>query len=237
MSQPFQFKQFKIEQHPEVFKVGTDGCLLGALLPTAVGSALEVGTGTGVVACMLAQRAPDLHIDALDSFEPAYRVASRNFAASKWSNRLQAHHVRLQDWHATGPSAYDLIFSNPPFFKNALLSQSASINLQHARHEVDLTLDNIAAFSQQHLQQQGTLVMIIPTDRLADTVRWSATYGLHFQRAVHILPTPLKPANRVVCSFGFEASTTEHTSLLIRTNDGAYTEAFCSLLRPYYLHF
>ncbi len=158
----FQFKQFKVEQDRCAMKIGTDAVLMGALLPvdSKFKTALEVGSGTGVISLMIAQRTKKLHIQSIEIDADASAQCKQNFAASPWADRLES---LLADFlQSTELGKFDLIFSNPPYFSQSLLSDSEARNL--ARHinqdQFKLWLERMYDL----LNDKGTLAFVIPAE-------------------------------------------------------------------------
>ncbi|QCX53322.1 tRNA1(Val) (adenine(37)-N6)-methyltransferase [Elizabethkingia sp. JS20170427COW] len=151
----FRFKQFEISQSPQVFRVGTDGVLLGASATIhSFRKALEIGTGTGLISLMLAQRNPELTILAIDINEEAAHLAQENFKNSPFSERL---HAQLSDFNLFPTEEnYDLVVSNPPYFE---AEESKDLI---ARHQVTLNFEQLISKSAQVLTSKGILSVIIP---------------------------------------------------------------------------
>lgn len=165
-NKPFQFKQFKVEQDRCAMKIGTDAVLMGALLPVenSYKSSLEVGSGTGVISLMIAQRIKKLQIQSIEIEEETSVQCKQNFDASPWTNRLESMQGDFLSYEGLG--TYDLIFSNPPYFSSSLLSDSEKRNL--ARH---IEQDQFALWLERMyhlLNPEGTLGLVIPTE----SVEW-----------------------------------------------------------------
>ena len=136
---PFQFKQFSIFQDQTAMKVGTDGVLLGAWVNVFGQNVLDIGTGTGLISLMIAQRFPEANIDALEIDSDAFLQAEENFSNSKFNHRLTLFHTSLQDYNSA--KKYDLIVSNPPFFTvNDLVSFDSR---KQARQQETLTFTDL----------------------------------------------------------------------------------------------
>jgi len=253
----FTFKQFTIRQDHCAMKVGTDGALLGAWAdvkstsrqphkPTHI---LDVGTGTGLIALMAAQRNPDARITAIDINPDAVRQARENVAASPFASRID---VRQADFRqapvlragpAEGP--FDAILCNPPYFENALRSPDAA--RATARHDDVLTLDDLARGASSLLRPSGTLSVILPFDRRNDMVGACTAHHLRLVRETHVRTLPGKPPKRILLEF-----TTTHpaipenpenpdfpapSTLTIESAPGLATPEFRALLKDFYLKF
>ncbi len=158
----FNFKQFKVEQDRCAMKIGTDAVLMGALLnlDSKCKTALEIGSGTGVISLMLAQRYPKLNIISLEIDPAAQEQCAQNFAQSPWKENLQS--IEADFIQYTDTNKYDLIFSNPPFFSNSLLSDSEQRNL--ARHISPEQFQQWIAKAYELLNDNGALAFIIPSE-------------------------------------------------------------------------
>jgi tRNA1Val (adenine37-N6)-methyltransferase len=157
----FRFKQFTIIQERSAMKVGTDGVLLGAWtkVPQA-GSILDIGTGTGVIALMLAQRSADALVTGIEYEMEAAREATENAENSPWSNRLNMLHISFQDFYKTCPAKFDLIISNPPFFINSRKPKEGKLSA--AKHNHLLPLDDLALGIANLLSDDGIFSLILP---------------------------------------------------------------------------
>jgi tRNA1Val (adenine37-N6)-methyltransferase len=158
----FQFKQFSIEDSNCAMKIGTDGCLLGAWTDIEnATSILDIGTGSGVIALMLAQRSNAL-IDAVEIDDAAYHQAQKNFAESPWKKRLNVFHSSIQEYVKSCAKKYDLIVSCPPYFLNSLKAPDKKRRL--ARHTDSLTFEELISGSLRLLKPEGKFCTIIPPE-------------------------------------------------------------------------
>ncbi|MBQ6583784.1 MAG: methyltransferase, partial [Alistipes sp.] len=154
----FRFKQFKVEQDGVAMKVGTDGVLLGAWADcSSASSILDIGTGTGVIALMLAQRSSARHIVGVDIDTAAVECAAANFAASPWAERLTAVESSVQEF---GGERFDLIVSNPPYFVDSLHSPDGQRTV--ARHTTELTFETLDCSVCRLLADGGRFALILP---------------------------------------------------------------------------
>lgn len=160
----FHFKEFAIDQDNCPMKINTDGVLLGAMAKvTGAKTVLDIGTGTGVISLMLAQRNHSAQVDAIDIDESACSKATFNFKNSLFHDRLKVHHHGFKTYFELYPAKkYDLIVSNPPFFLNALQSPKASNNL--SKHTNEQFFIDLLRVAQHHLNKNGHLELIVPVD-------------------------------------------------------------------------
>lgn len=233
MANPFfRFKQFTVWHDKCGMKIGTDGVLLGAW--TDVSTArhiLDVGTGTGLVALMLAQRtsAPVL---AIDIDEDAVWQAKENVASSPWSEQITCVQA---DYRLFEPSVrFDLIVSNPPFFVHSLKSPVDKRNI--ARHTDELSFAVLIEKSAQLLTPKGVLTLIIPTGEAENEVKKQAVqHGLHPFRQLYVCTKPDASPKRTLISFGFLACECQNDTIVIELERHVYSEAYKALTQDYYL--
>lgn len=230
-------------------KVGTDGVLLGAWagLPSG-GSAgtlrvLDIGTGSGLVALMLAQRLEEkgwsgaaLHIDAIDIDAPSVQQAAGNFAASPWAGSLQAHNISLQDFSEGCRHTYSLIVSNPPFYQHSLLSPD--MRRTAARHTCSLSYAGLLQATARLLANGGKAAFILPADARASFLALAAAGGLAPLRLVLVRGGSGKPAKRLLAEF-VRAEQAPALSLgqdiVLTGTDGARSPAYSALTSAFYL--
>ncbi len=236
MSKPFHFKQFSVAQEHCAMKVGTDGVLLGAWAktPEKVQTILDIGTGSGVIALMLAQRFPEAQITAIDLDKGAYRQATENFENSKFSKRLHAEHCALQDFKT--PQKFDAIVSNPPFFTEGVLPENSQRKL--ARHTVAFSFEMFFEKIAHLLTEKGILSVILPKEICEKSVQLAESFGLYCHERCVVYPNPVKEAKRVLLTFGKQKVSVSNTELTIETLERhCYTEEYKTLLRDFYLAF
>ena len=173
----FRFKRFSVRNELSSMKVNTDGVLLGAavMLEPVPLSVLDIGSGTGTIALMLAQRLEGrCHIDAVEIDAPSAAEATENFAASPWAASLSLHHCALQEYMPE--CEYDLIVTNPPYYDASL--KNPDDRKAAARHSDSLSFDEIALFAQEHLSSGGRLAMVLPSDSLNALLRTARARSL-----------------------------------------------------------
>ena len=239
MKQSFTFKQFAIKQDRCAMKVGTDGVLLGAWARIAhCKNVLDIGTGTGLVALMAAQRSM-ADIIAIDLDADAVMQATENVAASIWANRIKVLETDARDLAASefriqnSDCSFDAILCNPPFFENSLKSPDAARTM--ARHTDTLSFDELASCAARLLAPKGELSVIIPYDRAHDMTISAACQGLFATRQTIVVPVQGGKPKRILMAFNSEGAS--HTIEMLYINDAQhqYTEEYKRLVSDFYL--
>ncbi len=231
----FRFKQFTIRQDRSPFKVGTDGVLLGACAGIGeAGSILDIGTGTGLVALMLAQRS-NADISAIEPDQGSYLQACENIEASPWSDRIRVHYCRLQEFFPAG-RRFDLIVSNPPYFIDSLKNPDSGIAA--ARHDISLTQDDLLEGATRLLEDDGRFEVIMPYAEGTILIRDAGKCGLYCNSMIRIKPLPSSDIKRLVLSFSRQSTPVSEKSVTIekgRRHD--FTDEYIDLTREFYLKF
>ncbi len=232
----FQFKQFKIKQEKTAMKVGTDGVLLGAWVNIAdAGSILDIGTGTGLIALMLAQRS-DAKITAIEIEKNAAEEAVENAEHSKWKERITVQNISFQDFVESTTLTFELIVSNPPYFTDALKNNSKTKSL--ARHTDYLPFYKLLQGASKLLSSNGKLAVVIPFSVADDFIQTANFYQLNVIRRTDVKPSPLRNANRILLEFSKNTCSHQTVILSILNNDGInYTDDYKNLTRDFYLNF
>jgi tRNA1Val (adenine37-N6)-methyltransferase len=236
----FQFQQFRIEQAHCAQKVSTDACLLGAAIDlTDASRVLDIGTGTGLLALMVAQRAPAAHIEALEIDLAAATQAAANVAASPWAGRVVVHPLSLAAYAASGPAPFSHIICNPPFFRRSLAPPDAARATARHAGEASLTFEEIGAFAAAHLRPGGTLTVLLPPPEMAQFAEAARASGLAVQARLAVRHRPGGRITRVIWQFGQLApAVAAERELVIKSADGLnYSADFRSLLGEFYLEF
>lgn len=230
----FKFKQFTILQNHAAMKVGTDGVLLGAWADCSnTKTILDIGTGTGLIALMLAQRS-NATIDAIDIDDNAIQDAELNISRCLWKNRIRLHKSRLQDYGVS--SKYDLIVSNPPYFNQSYKANTESRT--NARHDDELSPKDLLRFSSIMLNQQGRICVIIPYDNIKAYESIAATFNLHINKLLWIKPTPTKAPKRVLVEYSFAKLPPSEASLIVEDKGRhKYSNDYKKLTKDFYLNF
>lgn len=242
----FAFKRFTVRQAGAAMKVGTDGTLLGAWARVSPEHRriLDIGTGTGLIALMLAQRseAAGSTIDAIDIDESSCRQARENFEASPWNDRLRAIHSGLEEYVAlherSGSLPYDHIISNPPYFNDSLISPHPGRTA--ARHTASLPHTELAANAAKLLSATGCLSVILPAESRDAFTAIAARHDLVPMRETTVFSKPGTQPKRVMMEFRFaavgESSGPELSQLTIETDiPGRWSDEYCKLTRDFYL--
>ncbi len=234
MRKSFRFKQFEIYHDQCAMKVGTDGVLLGAWA-TIKGdkNVLDIGTGTGLIAIMLAQRCPtagEIHGVELD--EAAYFQALENRDNSPWANRIDVFHTKIQDFDNI--VKYDLIVSNPPFF----LAGTKSLNQQRnqARHTNELPFEELLKSVAKLLTNEGRFSIILPYEEGKLFEQQAINYQLYCNRKTAVRSKKEKPLERLLLEFERQDKPIQENELTIQyeqRND--YTEDYIALTKDFYI--
>lgn len=226
----FTFKQFTVRHDLCAMKVGTDGVLLGALADGGR-SILDIGTGTGLIALMMAQRFPSSRVTGIDIDRDAVLQAQANVAASPFASRIDIIHSDFADFD-TG-STYDSITCNPPFFENGAPCPDTQRSI--ARHAEALPFSTLIAKAAQLLADNGTMTLIIPTDSLSRIEEECAFASLFISKRIYIRTVERKPPKRVVVCIMKRrpAETTIATHCLMR--NGERSEWYSNVCKEFYL--
>ena len=235
-----RFKKFEVINERSAMKVNTDGVLLGAAMTLAPSDSrlLDVGTGTGTIALMAAQRlAGAAWVDAIDIDEPSASEAAANFEHSPWADSLHAHNLSLEEFESAlqqSECRYDLIFSNPPYFEDSLTAPDERKSA--ARHTSDgLSYRDIFDFAKTHLSDSGRVALVLPSDQETAICRYARMSGLHLFRVLRIRTVPRKAPSRIVIEFSRVRPQSVDDSILTIQNEGQYTQEYLSLTKDFYL--
>ena len=231
----FQFKQFRIEQEKSALKVGTDGVLLGAWCKVHETSrVLDVGTGTGLIALMLAQRS-EAEISAIEINEDAYRDALNNFQKSPWTDRLSLYPADFNIFQESHSLRYDLVVSNPPYFERSPKSANPASSV--ARHDVSLSFLQLITGSKRLLTEKGRLAVILPAEALDDFRETARLAGFYLCRKTMVIPKIGKAPKRVLLEFSVSAVYPIFDELVILLERDKYSDDYVELTKEFYLSF
>lgn len=231
----FQFKKFTIHHDKCAMKVGTDAVLLGAWADTSqCKSILDIGTGTGIIALMLAQRSL-AKIDAIDIDKDAYLQAMENTAASPFAERIKVIHSSCTDFVISNPQKkYDLIVSNPPYFINSLKCPDNKRTV--ARHTDTLQLSDLIKEVRTLLCPVGRIALVLPHEKLDEVRELASINHLYIHRQTDVIPTPgAQPKRLLIELCATEENTKKRDILIIEEARHQYTPEYIALTKEFYL--
>ena len=231
----FRFKQFQVVNDKAAMKVGTDGVLLGAWCNVASAHrVLDVGTGCGVIALMVAQRNSEAQIDAVEIDKDSADEAALNFSRSPWTDRLHVEHVDFNDFALRDVvGKYDLIVSNPPFFTNGILPPEAS--RMSARHTQNLTYGQLLNNAGKLLADGGKIALITPFDNIKEIIEECVFNNLNISRKVNVISVASLPPKRVLWELVKYPCQLHESELVIETSLGVFSDEYIALCKDFYL--
>lgn len=229
----FRFKQFTIHQDKCAMKVGTDAVLLGAWV-NAKGSQriLDIGTGTGIIALMLAQKSTGI-IHAVDIDEGSFNQCRENFRISPWFSRLLPFHIPFQEFACKADLKYDLIVSNPPYFHHA--SKPPEELRSQARHHDQLTFEDLISGTKKILAPAGKLCVILPHKEGMEFMDIAMRHGLFCQRMMKVKTKLDRPEKRVMMEFTEHFGVMEEACIIIHDDIDQFSNEYRKLTGDYYL--
>jgi len=235
----FRFKQFSVQQDAAAMKVGTDATLLGAWADVVNSeNILDIGSGTGILSLMLAQRNEIAKITALELDEAAFLQSKFNFENSPWSNRLEVFHTAVQDFETE--LKIDCIISNPPYYEHQKHVKAAKEQRRIARSTVTLTYDELCHSVIRLLSNDGSFHLILPSNAENDFVKIATENKLLLFRKTFVIPIENKAANRVLMSFSKQEKPYSESKLTIRKSGTVahdYSPEFEAILRDFLIIF
>lgn len=233
----FQFKQFRVVQQHSAMKVGVDGVMIGAWADgSGAHRILDIGSGTGLIALMMAQRCPQALIDAIDIDPDACRESRFNAQQSPWAERIHVKCSSLKEFVETTDQKYDLIVSNPPYFANGL--KAPHLSRSAARHADSLPLDELITALTQLLVKGAKAALILPAESLSEVKRLAEMNQLFLSRLCLVKPNPSKPVFRIMVEITNEPCTLKEEELMIEYDEHFdYTPEYRQLTRDFYLKF
>jgi len=232
---PFKFKQFTIHQDQCAMKIGTDAVLLGAWTDLSINpfSILDIGSGTGVLALMLAQRSAAEVIEAIEIDDQAYEQCVNNFESSPWNDRLFCYHASLLEFAEEIEDTYDLIICNPPFYSNTFKTSNDQRDL--ARFEDAMPFEHLIECVSKLLSTEGAFNVIIPSKDESRFTKLAAAANLHLSKILRIKGNPNSEIIRSMMNFSFKNQPTDIEELIIETQRHQYTEDYIELTKDFYL--
>ncbi|MGN6617154.1 MAG: tRNA1(Val) (adenine(37)-N6)-methyltransferase [Ilyomonas sp.] len=236
----FRFKQFTVHQEHCAMKVCTDACLFGAWAANKIATekkeiknVLDIGTGTGLLSLMIAQKNPHLKIDAVEIDEASTIQAASNFKLSPWEENLQVHHAAIQD-HEQKKYRYDLIISNPPFYENDLKSEDKKRNT--ALHSSQLSLKDLLHAINKQLTIDGSFGILLPFSRTTCFKELSIQNQFFLKEELLVKQSYKHSFFRSILYFNRKETAVKRSELSIQDKEGKYTDEFAQLLKDYYLY-
>ncbi|EAR02413.1 tRNA1(Val) (adenine(37)-N6)-methyltransferase [Maribacter sp. HTCC2170] len=235
MPEPFKFKHFSIHQDRCAMKIGTDGVLLGAWtsLQNEPESILDIGTGTGLIALMAAQRSEAETIDAIEVEEGAYEQCVDNFEASPWGDRLFCYHAGLDEFVDEIEDKYDLIVSNPPFYAEDVTSGNNARD--KARQNQSLPFDELIDGVSKLLSQNGVFTVIVPYKEEHFFLALANNSGLYPKKITRVKGNPNSNIKRSLLQFSFNQGKCAEDELTIEIGRHNYTQEYMELTKEFYL--
>lgn len=231
----FTFKQFFVAHDRCAMKVGTDGILLGAWVPVAnVQRVLDIGTGSGLVALMLAQRTGGLaQIDAVELDVQAAQQAQENVKASPWVHCVNVHPADIRDWAAAQTMRYQLIVSNPPYFQPGVACGNEQ--REQARYTTSLDHADLLACAAQLITEEGFFCVVLPEQIGQQFIAKAMDQGWHCRFRTDVADNEMRPPHRVLLGLSPKPGECFTERLVIRSGDREYSPAWCSLTQDFYL--
>jgi tRNA1Val (adenine37-N6)-methyltransferase len=234
----FQFKKFQIIQECSAMKVGMDGVLLGAWTDALDAERiLDIGTGTGLITLMLAQKNSSARIDAIEIDADAFQEAVLNVKQSPWNDRIQIELSSFQEFAEKADRKYDLIVSNPPFFaENGL--KAPTKNRAQARHSDSLPLEVLISGAANLINENGRIAVVLPVESLTEIKNFAIFNHLYLSRLCRIKPNPVKPDFRILVELTQKECVTSEEHLMIEfKKHHDYTPEYKDLTKDFYLKF
>ena len=232
----FKFKQFQISQNRCAMKIGTDAVLLGAW--TSIGhkpfSILDIGSGTGILGLMLAQRSNAETIDALEIDTDAYEQCTENFENAPWADRLFCYHASLLEFVEEIEDEYDLIICNPPFYSENYKTNNPSRDL--ARFNDAMPFEHLVYAVSKLLSEDGIFSVVIPYKEEIVFTELASEVGLFPNQILHVKGNVNTEIKRSLLEFSFQKKEVESSVLIIETSRHQYTEDYINLTKDFYLN-
>lgn len=231
----FEFKQFTIQQDSCAMKIGTDAVLLGAWssFDKENGNCriLDIGTGTGILAIMAAQKNPTATVDAVEIDHEAFLQAKGNIGNSPWKDNIHIAECDVSDFSTA--QKYDFIVSNPPYFEKSLKSPDAQRSV--ARHTDTLSFDKLASSIKRLLNDEGKAYIILPAEAEDSMCSAAINHNLYLSHKANIITKDGQKAKRVIIVLRHNTSTYTEENITVRNSDGSYTEQYVKMTADFYV--
>ncbi|MCP9768742.1 methyltransferase domain-containing protein [Lacihabitans sp. LS3-19] len=232
----FKFKKFSIFQENTPMKVCTDSCLFGALIDAKNHQKiLDIGTGTGLLTLMLAQKSEFLNLTAVEIDENAVKDASLNIANSPFSKQIKIANKSIQEFTKASKEKFDLIVSNPPFFQNNLKSPKEEINLAH--HNSSLSFEDLALSLHNLISEDGKIWILLPPFEMNGFLKICTKYQLFLNKKYGVKHDETKPIFREIIELSRQENLNPAYSEINIYENKQYSPIFVKLLKDYYLIF
>lgn len=232
MKNTFRFKQFEVDQINCAMKINTDGVLLAAMAqhenPKWI---LDIGTGTGVIALMLAQRFPKAQVYAVEIDEQASATAEKNFQNSVFNKRLTNNNISIEQFN--NPEKFDLIVTNPPFFVNDY--KNAEPKKEMARHASHTFFGELVKKVNELLSDDGCFWFVLPIKQSEEVVRLGEEYDLFAKKVIKLYSDVTKPEFRRIVCLGRQKSALLEEDFIIYQSEKKYTKDYKVLLKDFFL--
>lgn len=231
----FRFKQFTVHHDQCAMKVCTDSCILGAWFAEKIApqaQVLDIGAGSGLLTLMLAQKA-EAQFHAIENDSHAFGQMKENIERSQWKDRIRTFIGDATTY--AFPGSYDFIICNPPFYENDLRSDNENKNL--ARHAAGLTLTDLTTVIDRNLTASGSFGILLPYQRSPHYEQLALSSGFHLYEKLLVRQTPRHNFFRSILHFTRRPIKQKPLeTLIIKKEDGSYSDAFTDLLKAYYLY-
>jgi len=228
----FKLKQFDLKQTDSMQKMGSDSMLLGASLSGLYNQILDVGSGTGILALMMAQKNPSAKVFAIEPHELSFQEAKHNFENSPFKNKLSIENISLQNYNTN--QKFDLIISNPPYYENSTLSHKNNRN--SARHTIDLPIVEFYKYSANLLSENGVLHLIFPSDLQKKHLESAQKFGLYPKKIINVVKENKKVIRNII-TYSFTSNHSIQTeSIIISLANGKYSDKYIELTKDFYAH-
>ncbi|MCG1036061.1 tRNA1(Val) (adenine(37)-N6)-methyltransferase [Polaribacter sargassicola] len=235
---PFEFKEFVVHQNNTAMKIGTDAVLLGAWcsVDNYLDTILDIGSGTGIISLMLAQRSDAMTIDAVEVDENAYEQTVENFEKSDWGDRLYCYNATFQEFAdeiEEEEETYNLIVSNPPFYTDDYETNNKARN--KARFTSSLSFDELLKGVSKILSENGIFSVIVPFKEEEGFINLAKENKLFLNKVCHVQGNPKSEIKRSLLEFSFHPSEIKKEHLVIEVARHQYTEDYIKLTKDFYL--
>ena len=232
----FRFKQFTVHQSNAAMRVNTDGVLLGAWANVSgANRILDIGTGTGIIGLMLAQRSSSAHIDAIEIDALSASDARNNVTLSPWAKRIDVINCSFQSFAQSVNHSYDLIVSNPPYFNQSLKSPHVGRNI--SRHSESLPYSDLIEGVKRLLAPGGRFCGVFPYSEGNVFIAMAGAHGLYCTQKVNVQSRPGRKVLRVLLQLETQKRAVAESTLTIHNPDGSYSDEYKRLTEDLYLGF